>query len=200
MFKQKLLQHQVIKNGLALVVVQVANYIVPLLAWPLLTKALGLEIFGILMMLFAVCSVCYIFTDFGFNLSATHFIAQNTGEKELIGQLLGDVFFIKFFLATITSFLATLYIIFHIIPTYPQVSGVTVILVCLVIFAQAFHSIWFFQGIEKMKHITKANIFAKVVYIIILLISLQISQSLNLAIFCFFVSQFLHDNVLCHTA
>ncbi len=77
MFKQKLLQHQVIKNGLALVVVQVANYIVPLLAWPLLTKALGLEIFGILMMLFAVCSVCYIFTDFGFNLSATHFTNKN---------------------------------------------------------------------------------------------------------------------------
>lgn len=189
MFK-KILQHSVAKNMFALGLLQVANYIVPLLAWPLLAKTLGVEQFGLVMMLLAICAMANILTDFGFNLSATHLIAQDANNKEKIGQLLGNVFLIKGGLAVAAGMMASIYSVIQLIPVSNANLDVwTIILLNLVILAQAFHCIWFFQGIEKMKHITTANILAKVAYVVLLFMVLPFYQHINLVLICFLLSQ-----------
>lgn len=187
---KKLLNHQVFKNMIALGLVQVANYILPLLAWPLLAKSLGLEQFGIVMMLLAICAMANILTDFGFNLSATHTIAKNAQDKNKIAQLLGNIFAIKTLLAVVACVAASTYIYFKfLILDSSNINIWTLVLVNLIIISQAYSCIWFFHGIEKMSYITKANILTKVAYVALLFVVLKFYVHLNVALFCLLVSQ-----------
>lgn len=187
---KKLLNHQVFKNMIALGLVQVANYILPLLAWPLLAKSLGLEQFGIVMMLLAICAMSNILTDFGFNLSATHTIAKNAQDKHKIAQLLGNIFAIKTLLASVACLVASAYIYFKfLILDSSNINIWTLVLVNLIIISQAYSCIWFFHGIEKMSYITKANILTKVAYVTLLFVVLKFYVHLNVALFCLLLSQ-----------
>ncbi|VTU07112.1 polysaccharide biosynthesis protein [Actinobacillus indolicus] len=180
----------VIKNIVALTFLQLSNYIVPLMAWPLLARTLGIEQFGLLMMLFAICSMANVFTDFGFNLSATHKIAQFTNDKEYVGQLLGNIFFIKVIFAIIASIITYIYIDLSLFSQEDTLLDyISILLIMFIIFSQSIHCIWFFQGIEKMKYITKINIIAKLGYVFLLFFSFLFFQSINIALFCFFITQ-----------
>lgn len=183
---EKIFNHQVSKNLFALVILQIANYLFPLLSWPLLAKYLGLEKFGEFMMLFSIFTLALVVTDFGFNLSATHRISLDRENKSKIGLLLGNVFFIKFFLATITIMGSVIFISSH---RLGFVNHYTLFLISLVIFIQSFQCIWFYQGIEKMKNITQINIFSKVLYLLLLIVFLPFYASLNMAILCYAISQ-----------
>lgn len=183
-------KHRVVKNILALTVLQIANYIVPLLAWPLLAKALGVDKFGVIVIIFAICAMANILTDFGFNLSATYTIAKNTEDKHNIAQLLGNILAIKSLLAITACLLASFYIYFEFLVRNQSGLNVwTLILVDFIILVQVCNCIWFFNGIEKMSYITKVNIFSRVGYIILLFFLLKINTNINTALFCFLISQ-----------
>ncbi|SSY80080.1 oligosaccharide flippase family protein [Alysiella crassa] len=185
-----LLQHKIIKNLLSLATVQIINYIVPLLSWPLLANTLGVEQFGVVMMLLAICTIANILTDFGFNLSATHTIAQNIQNKQKIAQLLGNIFVIKSMLAIIACIISSIYIYFKFLINYQTNINIwTLGLVSLIIISQAYNCIWFFHGIEKMSYITKANVFAKIFYISLLSILLNLYTHINIALLCLLISQ-----------
>lgn len=187
---KKLFNHQVFKNMLALGLMQITNYILPLLVWPLLAKTLGVEQFGVVMMLLAICTMANVLTDFGFNLSATHTIAQNIQDRQKIAQLLGNIFAIKSVLAIIACIVASVYIYFKfLIDHQANINIWTLILVSLIIISQACGCIWFFHAIEKMSYITKANIFTKIFYVVLLFILLNRYIHINIVLFCFFVSQ-----------
>lgn len=182
---KKILAHNVTKNVMALGILQIANYFIPLLAWPLIAKILGVEQFGLLMILFTICAMANVLTDFGFNLSATHVIAQNFNNKEKIGQLLGNIFFIKMVFACVAGVVTSTYVLF----TSNYLNLWTIVFLNLIIFSQVFHCVWFFQGIEKMKYITQVNIIAKIIYVGLLFILLPFFQNINLVLICFFICQ-----------
>lgn len=189
-----LLQHRIVRNIFSLGVLQIANYIVPLLGWPLMGRMLGVEQFGVIMMLLAICAMANILTDFGFNLSATHTIAQDRENKDKVAQLLGNVFAIKGILALLSCFIVTVYMLQQF--QQDSVDIWTFVLVNLTVVVQAFSSLWFFYGIEKMSQITKVNIVAKVSYLVILFLVLPIFLHINVVLLCFLISQLL-ITVLC---
>ncbi|WP_439287241.1 oligosaccharide flippase family protein [Lonepinella sp. BR2357] len=184
-----LFKHTLVKNLIALALVQVANYLVPLLAWPLLAKGLGLEQFGSLMVLFSICTLAYILTDFGFNLSATHNVVQYREDRNYIKQYIANVFTLKLVFAVFASVVAVIYIIFNLLTPTSALNTMSIVWIIAIIFAQSLHCIWFFQGIEKMKYITIANMVAKVGYVAMLALLFLFYKSINLALFCFFISQ-----------
>lgn len=189
-----LLQHRIVRNIFSLGVLQIANYIVPLLGWPLMGRMLGVEQFGVIMMLLAICAMANILTDFGFNLSATHTIAQDRENKYKVAQLLGNIFAIKGILALLSCFIVTVYMLQQF--QQDSVDIWTFVLVNLTVVVQAFSSLWFFYGIEKMSQITKVNIVAKVSYVVILFLVLPIFLHINVVLLCFLISQLL-ITVLC---
>lgn len=183
-------KHRVIKNILALFVLQIANYIIPLLAWPLLAKVLGVGQFGVIVMIFAACTMANILTDFGFNLSATHTIATHNKDKQKIAQLLGNILALKILLAVLSCFLVNFYVYFEFLTN--NQSGInfwTLVLIDFIIIAQACNCIWLFNGIEKMYYIAKANIISRIGYIFLLLLLLNISTNINTVLLCFLISQ-----------
>ena len=61
----------VAQNFLSLVLLQGANYILPLLILPYLVRVLGAEKFGLVMFAQSFAIFLTVFVDFGFNISGT---------------------------------------------------------------------------------------------------------------------------------
>ncbi|ENM5901527.1 oligosaccharide flippase family protein [Vibrio mimicus] len=175
----------------SLFLVQGANYLAPLLVLPYLSRVLGLDGFGTIAIVLSACAVALIFTDFGFNLSATYWIAKNINNRKEISYHIGAIFIIK---SIICLFLVLGVIIFNLFftdLTYLSFS----ILVCLVIIAQSFQSIWFFQGIEKMKNVTLLTVIAKLSYMALVFIFVSTHSDVNIVLICLTVSNLISSFV-----
>jgi polysaccharide transporter, PST family len=72
---RRLIQHRLVKNAAAMLVVQVSGYAAPLLVLPYLSRVLSTEHFGVIA--FATSFNWYFITlvEYGFNLTATRRIA-----------------------------------------------------------------------------------------------------------------------------
>lgn len=151
----------VFKNYLYLLMIQGANFILPLITIPYLVRTIGTNKFGIVMVAQSLALFLTIVTDFGFNISATREVAMIKNNKESLSQFFFNVIFIKTILL-ICSFLVLLSLIIF-VEKFNQESLVY-LLSFGVVFGQVLFPSWFFQGIEKMKMITLINVLAKLIF------------------------------------
>jgi len=154
-------RRKLIANVLSLSLLQVANYILPLITVPYLVRVLGAERFGLVMFAAAFNMYFVMLSDVGFDLSATRAIAVSRERLDKISEIFCSVMIIKTcFIIIGFSILAGLvfaigrfkadYAIFLV--SY----GVTV--------GQAYFPTWFFSGMEHMKLITILNVIAKLTF------------------------------------
>lgn len=151
----------VFKNYLYLLMIQGANFILPLITIPYLVRTIGTHKFGIVMVAQSLALFLTIVTDFGFNISATREVAMIKNNKESLSQFFFNVIFIKTILL-ICSFLVLLSLIIF-VEKFNQESLVY-LLSFGIVFGQVLFPSWFFQGIEKMKMITLINVLAKLIF------------------------------------
>ena len=151
------------ENVLSLSVLQGANYVLPLITLPYLVRILGVEKYGLVMFAQSFIQFFVIFTDFGFNLSATREIAVHRDNKNKISEIFCCVILIKTVLLLI-GFMILVGTIF-IVPKFHENSLLYLFTYGTVV-GQVFFPVWFFQGMEKMKYITLLNIVAKLIFTI----------------------------------
>ena len=151
------------KNYVALLFIQGANFILPLIIFPYLVRTLGSEKYGLVMIAQSVALFLTIIVDFGFNISATREVANLKNDKEKLSQFYWNVLSIKFVLIIIT-FLLLLVLIFC-VDKFSEDPLVYLFSFGLVL-GQAIFPTWFFQGIEKMQVITIVNVAAKLFFTI----------------------------------
>ena len=158
---------QVISNIFSLSILQGANYILPLIAFPYLVRVLGVDNFGLVAFAQAIIMYFNIIVDYGFNLSATREISLNKNNLQKVSNIFNSVMAIKLIMV-LFSFLL-FYIIIINIPKTSQyldlyLMGFTMVL------GQALFPVWFFQGMEKMKYITYINVLTKILFLLALFI------------------------------
>ncbi|WP_228135094.1 flippase [Acinetobacter ursingii] len=147
-----------IKNFFSLSIVQGLNYLLPLITLPYLVRILGAEKFGILSLATAVVAFLVVFTDYGFNYTATREISLNKNNTEELIKIFSSVMIIKFILLFIS--LLILLVLLVTVSKFNQ-NYVVYLLTFGVVLGQVLFPVWFFQGIEKMKFITAVNVFSK---------------------------------------
>jgi PST family polysaccharide transporter len=162
-FWKKRKDNKVFSNYIYLLLIQGANFILPLIALPYLVITLGSEKYGLVMIAQSLAIFFTILVDFGFNISATREVAILKNDKEKLSQYFWNIYLIKIFLILITFLILLLLITF--IDKFNTEPSVYICSFGLVI-GQAIFPTWFFQGIEKMKMITIINVLAKVFFTI----------------------------------
>lgn len=175
------------KNIFYLYLVQISNYVIPLLTLPYLLRVLGVEGFGKLMLCQALVQYLILITDFGFNFSATRKIAQAQDKTE-IDNIFTNTISAKIILLVISFFL--LAIVINALDMFSDIKSITIVLFIMVI-GNAFYPVFFFQGIEKMKNIAWVSITSKVVLFIGLLFFVKEKNDLIKAAYVFSICSLL---------
>ncbi|MBN1968727.1 MAG: oligosaccharide flippase family protein [Candidatus Delongbacteria bacterium] len=152
-----------IENFFSLVVLQGANYILPLITFPYLVRVLGIEKYGLVIYALAIAQYFVIFSTYGFNLYAPREIALADKNDPKINEIYSSVYVIKL-IFTLLGFIV-LYSLVKFIPALAENKEVFLFSYGIVL-GQAMMPIWFFQGIEKMKLITLVDLISRLIYAI----------------------------------
>lgn len=151
------------KNIFYLYLLQIAQYVLPLLTLPHILITLGPEYFGILA--FATVTVTYfqLIIDYGFNLSATQKIATNKNSQAFVNDIFNSVMFIKLALVIFCGF-----ILFILVLSFEKLNEHFLVYVFsfLAVSFNSLFPIWLFQGMEEMKTSSLFNIANKTVFTI----------------------------------
>lgn len=146
------------QNLLALYGVQFANYLLPLITLPYLTRVLGPESWGSLVVVQSFAQYLSLLVEYGFNLSATREVARRRTDKQSLSGFLVAVSGAKLILATLAVGLA-----FILSQWVDNLSQDPRLLWCGVYWAIAFgfSPIWFFQGLERLPLVAGLEVGAK---------------------------------------
>ncbi|SUC29046.1 Putative O-antigen transporter [Providencia rustigianii] len=182
--------NRIYKNILSLTLIQLFNYISPLLVLPYLSRTLSIDGFGLLMLSMSMISICLVISDFGFNLSSTYWIAKNRDDRIKVSKHIGAVFCIKLLLIILLIIMLSIYILK--ITTLPIQKKETYLLtLSLIIIFQSFQPTWFFQGIERMFNITIFMALSKLSYVLLVFSFVKKNDDIDTTLYCLLVSNFI---------
>lgn len=167
------------KNFSYLFILQIANYIIPLIMIPYLGTVLGSENFGRIVFAQSFVGYFLLFTDFGFNVSATKDIADCLGNKYKISECFWNTVFAKGLLLSISFiFFVVIILFFDIFKNDQDLFFISFINV----FSSLFFPVWLFQGMEKMKLITIINTVPKILMIFFIFYFVKESSDYKVAL------------------
>lgn len=151
------------ENVFYLTLLQVSNYIFPLITIPYLARVLGVA--GVGKVAFASAVIVWIKTisDWGFNSTAVRDLSQKRKDKSAVEQIFSNVFWARCLL-TLLSFIVLLILII-VLPTFRE--NATILLVSfLSVIGHVISFSFFFQGMEQMKYSTILGVFSKALFTI----------------------------------
>lgn len=142
---------RLIGNLLSLSVLQGMNYVYPIVTAPYVIRVIGIQQYGLWATASVLLTYFQLFTDYGFNLSATREISVNRHDPRRVSQVFGTVMSIKagLFLASALLMLALTWGI----PALRQDRWLYLITFSGLLGSVLF-PVWLFQGVEQMKYIT----------------------------------------------
>ncbi len=166
-------------NFASLTLLQGINYLVPLIVFPYLVRVLGFDGFGLYSFILAIIMYGVMFSDYGFDLSATRMISLHSDDKSKINEIFSTVLVIKFAISLIYLFVLTLLVFF--VDKFSQ-NGYLYYIAYGFVIGQLLFPVWFFQGIEKMRYITIINALSKLIFTLLIFIFVQYKDDLYLVL------------------
>ncbi len=159
-----------IENFASLSLLQIFNYLLPMISLPYLARVIGVEKFGVLAFSVAVIAFFQAFVDFGFNYTAVRDLAKKKDNQEAVNQIFSTVMAARFFLMLIAFVL-----LWALILAFPlfQANKTVLLLTFLFIPGHVLFPEWFFQAMEKMKYITILNVLSKLIFVSLIFIVIR---------------------------
>jgi polysaccharide transporter, PST family len=146
------------RNVASLYGVQFANYLLPLITIPYLTRVLGPATWGLVAFAQAFGAYASIGIEYGFHLSATRAVAKNRDSTSELANLVAGVMGAKLLLAAgavvIAPMLESWIPLFRANPVFLWVAIFWAV-------SQSFSMLWYYQGFERMRLVAVLDVLGK---------------------------------------
>lgn len=149
------------KNFLSLLIVQMANYVVPFVALPYLTRVLGVESYGLSEWAISIGGYASILVAYGFDFTATRKMIQDQLTGHALNKLYSTVLFIRLFFTA-----STILVILPIIWAMDAHLVWLVLAGMMVTVGNSFFPTWIFQGFQELSKLAWFTMVGKIIYII----------------------------------
>jgi len=159
-----------LSNFTSLMSLRLLNMLLPLITMPYLVRVLGVEKFGLINFALSIIMFFNLFVSFGFDLSVTREISVNRNDKKKVAEIFSSVFLVKLIFVIISFIILSILIVIN------ETIGANAKLYFItfgVVVGNALLPLWFFQGIEKMKHITYINVFSRLFFTVMIFILIK---------------------------
>ncbi len=156
-----------VKNVFSLGLVQVANYVFPLITVTVVARIIGPDKLGVINFASAFMAYFTILINFGFDLSATRVIAANRNNLEIRNRVFNQVLLAKCILLgiSIVLFLASLYSV----PLLRNEKLVAVFSFLLCV-SWVITPNWLYQGMQELTKVAVFNLVTKVIFTVVVLL------------------------------
>ncbi|RDB04729.1 flippase [Runella aurantiaca] len=159
-----------VKNIASLGIVQIANFVFPLISVPIISRILGPEKFGIINFVGAFVVYFNMFIGYGFNLTATRRITQFTDTVERRQLIFSEVFYCKIILFFISLIIFTNFVLFLPALESERLLSVYAFIFCI---SSVLTQEWLFQAMQDLPRIALLNLLGKTIYIISVLLLIR---------------------------
>ena len=167
---KKLEVRTILSNISSLTVVNLLNYIFPLILIPYLIRTISVTKYGLHSFSFSFLQYFVLLVNYGFQFSATKQLAIVREDKIKVNEIYSSVLIARLLLALVSTILI-LILIFS-IPTLK--SELLLFIYGIGIFwGQAIIPIWLYQGLEKMKYITLIIAVSKIVTFVLIVLYIK---------------------------
>lgn len=170
--------NKLVKNGLALLMMQGINYLIPLVTLPYLTRVLGIYQYGALNTALNIMLYAILFVDFGFNLSSTKSIAKNKHNKYEVSRVFWSTICAKVAISAII--LTVMFVFVYHIDKYNEIR-VTLYYLVPQLIGNIIFPVWLFQGLERIYIISVLSVLTKIMTIPLLLFFVTSPGDVNAA-------------------
>ncbi|ELR71224.1 O-antigen transporter [Fulvivirga imtechensis AK7] len=155
------------KNFSWLATSQVANVVIPLVAYPYLLRTIDIEKFGLVVFAQAVVTYFVYVIDFGFSITAVREVSINRDNPEKLSAVFSNLYVTKLLLLLV-CFGLLLLLIFSI----PDWKGEKWLFISsfTIVAGQLLLPLWLFQGLEKMKGVAAMNFLSKIGFVLMVLL------------------------------
>mgnify|MGYP000547071320 CR=1 FL=1 len=151
---------KVVENYLFMTILQILNSFFYLLIYPYVIRVLGIEGYGQFVFAMSIATYFVFFINFGFDLLATKFVAENITMHDELEEILSIIFTSKNLLFLSSTLIFTILLI-----TIPFLNENKTIFIIsfLSSYATILFPQWFFQGLQNMRSITLIQLSIKLI-------------------------------------
>ena len=153
------------KNFSALAVLQAMRYLIPFIVLPYVTPIIGVTHFGEIAVAYAIALIFQTVVNFSFDFIGARDVARNREDMGKVSEIVSTIL-----CARIVLYVIAFVLLGGIVLAVPKFREIWLLILISVVtaFFSMHVSEWFFQGIEKMEHITIVNVISRVVYIVLI--------------------------------
>ncbi len=175
----KLKHHRLRYNVLALGAIQVANFAIPLITLPYLTRTLGLEVYGKVVFVHVVMAFACIFADYGFSWSATREISAVRHDRARVASLFSGNWAAQWLLVAITILVLSVLLT---LPTALQADAPLFVAGFVSLIGFVLFPLWLLQGLERIKEVAIIQVAARLATVPLLFIMVNCPNDALLAV------------------
>ena len=160
----------ILKNITSLFSIQIANYVLPMVSVPIISRIIGPDKFGILNNAEAIVGYFILIVNYGFDLTATRKVAQNRGNAAFINELFSRVLWCKvlLFIVTLLLFIGC----FAVFPGFVEEWRVMVYSYIIVV-SWVITPNWLYQGMQELHRVAIFNVIMKMLFTVAVLLAVR---------------------------
>lgn len=185
---------KVVENYLFMTILQILNSFFYLLIYPYVIRVLGIEGYGQFVFAMSIATYFVFFINFGFDLLATKFVAENITMHDELEEILSIIFTSKNLLFLSSTLIFTILLI-----TIPFLNENKTIFIIsfLSSYATILFPQWFFQGLQSMRSITLIQLSIKLISLPMIFFLVQSKNDL-ITYTCIFTGSSLISGLIVH--